>query len=52
MNEGVATLTIDGTIFYGNSQLASMLQLPTGKINWTKTKRFYTIKDQKSIILF
>ena len=32
MNEGVATLTIDGTIIYGNSQLASMLQLPMEKL--------------------
>ena len=32
MNEGVATLTIDGTIIYGNSQLASMLKLPMEKL--------------------
>ena len=38
MNEGVATLTYDGTIFYSNAQLASMLQIPTGKNNRTKIK--------------
>ncbi len=28
MNEGLATLTYDGTIFYGNAQLASTLKVP------------------------
>ena len=32
MNEGVATLTTDGTIVYGNSQLATMLELPMEKL--------------------
>ena len=32
MVEGVATLTIDSTILYGNAQLASMLQIPIEKL--------------------
>ena len=32
MNEGVVTLTNDGTIFYSNSKLASMVHVPLEKI--------------------
>ena len=45
MNEGVATLTFDGTIIYGNSQLASMLQLPMEKLIGQKLSDFIIAKD-------
>jgi two-component system, OmpR family, phosphate regulon sensor histidine kinase PhoR len=32
MNEGAATLTFDGTIFYCNNQLATLLKVPLNKI--------------------
>ena len=47
MNEGVATLTIDGTIAYGNSQLASMLELPMEKLIGQKLYDFIIAKDKK-----
>ena len=47
MNEGVATLTIDGTIVYGNSQLASMLELPMEKLIGQKLYDFIIAKDKK-----
>jgi PAS domain S-box-containing protein len=45
MNEGVATLTIDGTIIYGNSQLASMLQLPMEKLIGQRLNDFIIVND-------
>ncbi len=45
MNEGVATLTFDGTIIYGNSQLASMLQLPMENLIGQKLSDFIIAKD-------
>ena len=48
MNEGVATLTLDGTILYGNSQLASMLQLPIEKLIGQKLYDFIIAKDVKT----
>ena len=45
MNEGVATLTIDGTIVYGNSQLASMLELPMEKLIGQKLDDFIITND-------
>ena len=48
MNEGVATLTIDGTIVYGNSQLASMLELPMENLIGQKLYDFIIAKDKKT----
>ena len=45
MNEGVATLTIDGTIIYGNFQLASMLQLPLEKLIGQRLNDFIVSND-------
>ena len=45
MNEGVATLTTDGTIVYGNSQLAIMLQLQMEKLIGQKLSSFIITKD-------
>ena len=45
MNEGVATLTLDGTIVYGNSQLASMLKLPMEKLIGQRLNDFIIAKD-------
>ncbi len=45
MNEGVASLTSDGTIVYGNSQLASMLQLPMEKLIGQRLSDFIIVKD-------
>ena len=45
MNEGVATLTIDGSIIYGNSQLASMLQLPLEKLIGQRLNDFIMSND-------
>ena len=45
MNEGVATLTIDGTVVYGNSQLASMLQLPLEKLIGQRLNDFIIASD-------
>ena len=45
MNEGVATLTTDGTIVYGNSQLASMLKLPLEKLIGQRINDFISTKD-------
>ncbi len=44
MNEGVATLTIDGTIVYGNSQLAIYATITYGKTNRTKINRFHNFQ--------
>ena len=53
MNEGVATLTNDGTIFYGNEQLASMLQFPLEKIMGKRLNDFIITKGYRNIsILF
>ena len=49
MNEGVATLTIDGTIVYGNSQLASMLQLPMEKLIGQRLNDFIIFEDREII---
>ena len=40
MSEGVATLTNDGTIFYSNAKLASMLQIPLEKMAGKKLINF------------
>ncbi len=48
MNEGVATLTTDGTIVYGNSQLATMLELPMEKLIGQKLYDFIVDKDKKT----
>lgn len=40
MSEGVATLTSNGTIFYGNAKLASMMQIPLEIINGRKLNDF------------
>ncbi len=45
MSEGVATLTYDGTIFYSNAQLASMLQIPLEKFTGQKLNSFILPKD-------
>ena len=45
MVEGVATLTIDGTILYGNAQLASMLQIPLEKLMGHKLNDFILSED-------
>ena len=47
MNEGVATLNIDGTIIYGNSQLASMLQLPMEKLIGQRLNDFILYGDRE-----
>ena len=49
MNEGVATLTNDGTIFYSNAQLASMLQVPLDKIIGLKLNNFILPEDLGTI---
>ncbi len=46
MNEGVATLTTDGTIVYGNSQLANMLELPMEKLIGQRLSSFIISKDK------
>ncbi len=48
MNEGVATLTNDGTILYSNSQLASMLQFPLEKLIGQKLIDFIIPEDFKT----
>ena len=48
MNEGVATLTTDGTIVYGNSQLASMLELPMEKLIGQRLSSFIISKDKQT----
>ncbi len=45
MVEGVATLTIDSTILYGNAQLASMLQIPLEKLMGHKLNDFILSED-------
>ena len=45
MVEGVATVTLDGTILYGNAQLASMLKLPLEKLIGQKLNDFILTKD-------
>ena len=48
MNEGVATLTYDGTIFYSNAQLAGMLKIPLDNIIGLKFKDFIFPDDLKT----
>ncbi len=48
MVEGVATLTPDGSIFYSNAQLASMLQVPLDKIIGQKLIDFILPDDLKT----
>ena len=48
MVEGVATLTSDGSIFYSNAQLASMLQVPLDKIIGQKLIDFIFQDDLKT----
>jgi PAS domain S-box-containing protein len=45
MNEGAATLTSDGTIFYSNAQLASMIQVPIEKITGQRLNDFILPED-------
>ena len=45
MNEGVATLTYDGTIFYSNAQLARMVQIPLDNIVGLKFTDFIYTND-------
>ena len=45
MNEGVASLTRDGIIIYGNYQLASMLQLPMEKLIGQRLSDYIIVKD-------
>ena len=40
MNEGVATLTSEGTIFYSNTQLASLLKIPLEQLIGQKLSEF------------
>ena len=47
MNEGVATLTTDGTIIYGNAQLSAMLQLPLEKLIGQRLSSFIIAKDKE-----
>ncbi|UTB32576.1 MAG: PAS domain S-box protein [Methanobacterium sp. ERen5] len=44
MNEGVATLTPEGTIFYCNNHLASLIQVPLEKVSGQKLEK-YVAKD-------
>ena len=48
MSEGVATLTNDGTIFYSNAKLASMLQIPLEKMAGKKLINFIFEHDKKT----
>lgn len=50
MNQGVASLTDDGTIFYSNSKLAAMLQIPLEKITGHKLTDFVQPNDLKTYI--
>ena len=45
MTEGVATLTYDGTIFYSNARLASMLQIPLEKLTNQRLNDFILPED-------
>ena len=45
MSEGVATLTSDGTIFYSNTQLSSLIQMPLEQISGQKLKDFILPND-------
>ena len=45
MSEGIATLTKDGTIFYSNAQLASMIQVPLEKITGQRLNDFILSED-------
>jgi len=45
MNQGVITLTDDGTIFYSNSKLASMLELPLEKITGMHFDKYVVSAD-------
>ncbi len=45
MNEGVATLTNNGTIFYSNAQLATILEIPLEKITGYKLIDFIHSTD-------
>lgn len=49
MNEGLATLTPDGTIFYSNVQLASMLQTPLEQLSGSKLSDFVLPDDFRNI---
>ena len=46
MSEGIATLTNDGTIFYSNAQLASMLKIPLEKMTGKKLNNFIIPQDK------
>ena len=49
MSEGVATLTFDGTILYGNKQLACLLDIPLEKLSG---QRFNDFILQKDLVLY
>ena len=46
MNEGAATLSADGTIFYCNKRLAAMLRVPLGKIIGTMLVSYVFAPDK------
>jgi PAS domain S-box-containing protein len=46
MSEGIATLTNDGTIFYSNAQLASMLKIPLEKMAGKKLNDYIIPEDK------
>ena len=50
MSEGVATLTNDGTIFYSNAQLASMLKIPLEKMAGKKLNNFIVPEDKRTYL--
>ncbi len=45
MNEGVATLTYNGTIFYSNAQLAILMEVPLEKMSGQNFTDFVLSKD-------
>ncbi len=47
MNEGVATLTSDGNIFYGNAQLAKLLKVPLEEITKHNLTEFISPQNLK-----
>ena len=52
MNEGVATVTIDGTIIYGNTQFAYMLQVPMEKLIGQRLYQFIIVDELNHLTLY
>ncbi len=48
MNEGVLTLTSDGTIFYSNAQFASYIKMPLEQITGHRLADFILPEDMKT----